>query len=81
MDAWDAVKKNEFFSPEAFIFAFSQMFQLSKPPNRFTPEFQIYKKFKGWEIRRQVAFCACCLSGCLSAMKGTCYDGICTEVC
>jgi hypothetical protein len=28
--------------------------QLHKPPNRFTPEFQIYKKYKNWEIRRQV---------------------------
>ena len=28
--------------------------QVSKPPNRFTPEFQVYKKYKGWEIRRQV---------------------------
>ena len=28
MDAWDAVKNNEFFSPEAWIFAFSQMFQV-----------------------------------------------------
>jgi len=28
------------------------MFQVSKPPDRFTPEYQIYKKYKGWEIRR-----------------------------
>ena len=27
MDAWDAVENNEFFSPEAWIFAFGQMFQ------------------------------------------------------
>ena len=27
VDAWDAVKNNEFFSPEAWIFAFGQMFQ------------------------------------------------------
>lgn len=52
VDAWDAVQNNRFFSPEAFVFAFSQMLQVSKPPNRFTPEFQIYKKYKGWEIRR-----------------------------
>jgi hypothetical protein len=52
VDAWDAIQDNEFFSVEGFIFAFSQMFQLHKPPNRFTPEFQIYKKYKNWEIRR-----------------------------
>ena len=28
VDAWDAVENNEFFSPEAWIFAFSQMFQV-----------------------------------------------------
>ena len=52
MDAWDAIKDNEFFSLEGFVFAFSQMLSVSTPPNRFTPEFQIYKKYKDWEIRR-----------------------------
>ena len=52
VDAWDALKSNEFFSLEGFVFAFRQMVSVSTPPNRFTPEFQIYKKYKDWEIRR-----------------------------
>ena len=31
-----------------------QMFQVAKPPNRFTPEYAIMMKFKDWEIRRRV---------------------------
>jgi hypothetical protein len=56
VDAWDAIEDNEFPSLEGFKFAFSQMFQVSKPPNRFTPEYQIFKKYKGWEIRRYRPF-------------------------
>ncbi|KAK9804190.1 hypothetical protein WJX72_000175 [[Myrmecia] bisecta] len=56
VDAWDAVEDNEFFSLEAFVFAFKQMAQVSTPPNRFTPEFQIYKRYKDWEIRRYRPF-------------------------
>lgn len=52
VDGWDAIHDNSFPSLEGFVFAFSQMFQVSKPPNRLTPEFQVYKKYKGWEIRR-----------------------------
>ncbi len=52
MDAWDALEDNEFFSLEGLTFAFKQMLSVSKPPDRFTPEFQIYKKYKDWEIRR-----------------------------
>ena len=54
MDGWDAIKDQDFPSLEGFIFAFSQMFQLSRPPNRLTPEFHIYKKYKDFEIRRSV---------------------------
>lgn len=52
VDAWDAIEDNEYLSLEGFVFAFSQMFSVSIPPNRFTPEFQIYKKYKNFEIRR-----------------------------
>lgn len=52
MDGWDSIKDSEFFSLEGFAFAFSQMFNVSTPPNRLTPEFQIYKKYKDFEIRR-----------------------------
>ena len=59
MDAWDAIKDNEFFSLEGIAFVLKQMFQVAKPPNRFTPEFCIMKKFKDWEIRRRGPSCAC----------------------
>jgi len=58
VDAWDSLEDNEFFSLEGFVFAVGQMLRgirhcsVSLPPNRFTPEFQIYKKYKDWEIRR-----------------------------
>jgi len=53
VDAWDAIQDNEFFSPEAFAFVLKQLFQVAKPPDRFTPEYCIMKKFKDWEIRRR----------------------------
>ena len=52
VDAWDCLKDQEFPSLEGFAFVAQQMFQLGKPPNRYTPEFQIWKKYKEWEIRR-----------------------------
>ena len=58
MDAWDAIVDNEFLSFEGLAFVAKQMLQVSKPPNRFTPEFCIMKKFKDWEIRRHVPCCA-----------------------
>lgn len=36
VDAWDAVQNNEFFSPEAWIFAFGQMFQARHACSSFT---------------------------------------------
>lgn len=54
VDAWDSIEDNEFFSLEGFRFAFGQMISVSLPPNRYTPEFQIYKKYKDFEIRRYV---------------------------
>lgn len=57
VDAWDAIEDNEFPSLEGFHYAFvRQMFQVSKPPNRYTPEYQIYKRYKDWEIRRYRPF-------------------------
>jgi hypothetical protein len=58
VDAWDALEDNEFFSLEGLTFAFKQMLSVSKPPDRFMPEFQIYKKYKDWEIRRYRPFLA-----------------------
>ena len=55
MDAWDAIQDNEFFSPEAAAFVLKQFLQVAKPPDRFTPEYCIMKKFKDWEIRRRAA--------------------------
>jgi len=48
------LKNQEFPSPEAFGFVARQMFQLAKPPNRYTPEYMIFKKYHEWEIRRYV---------------------------
>ena len=59
MDAWDAIVDNEFLSFEGIAFVAKQMLQVAKPPNRFTPEFCIMKKFKDWEIRRHAPCCAC----------------------
>ena len=53
VDAWDSITDNEFFSFEGAAFVLKQMFQVAKPPNRFTPEYAIMKKFKDWEIRRR----------------------------
>ncbi len=52
VDAWDCLKNQEFPSLEAFGFVAQQMFQVGKPPNRYTPEYMILKKYKEWEIRR-----------------------------
>lgn len=53
VDAWDAIEHQEFPSLEGFLYAFGQMLQLNRPPpNRLTPEFQIWKRYKDWEIRR-----------------------------
>lgn len=52
IDAWDCLENQEFFSLEAFAFTLRQMFQVAKPPNRYTPEFMILKKYKDWEIRK-----------------------------
>ena len=52
VDAWDCLQDQEFPSLEAYGFVLRQLFQLAKPPNRYTPEFLIFKKYKDWEIRR-----------------------------
>lgn len=52
MDGWDCLEDQEYFSVEGFSFVMAQMLQVSKPPNRVTPEFMILKKYKDWEIRR-----------------------------
>ncbi len=52
IDGWDCLEDQEFFSIEGFAFVLRQMLQVSKPPNRLTPEFCILKKYKDWEIRR-----------------------------
>ncbi len=52
VDGWDCLEDQEYFSVEGFSFVMGQMLQLSKPPNRVTPEFMILKKYKDWEIRR-----------------------------
>lgn len=52
VDGWDCLEDQEFFSVEGFSFVMAQMLQVSKPPNRVTPEFMILKKYKDWEIRR-----------------------------
>lgn len=69
VDAWDAIEDNEFFSLEGFIFAFKQMVSVSRPPNRFTPEFQIYKRYKDWEIRRYRPFISAEIS--LAELEGS----------
>ena len=63
MDAWDSITDNEFFSFEGAAFVAKQMFQVAKPPNRFTPEYAIMKKLKDWEIRRR---------GCLPKLRNCC---------
>ena len=55
VDAWDAITDNEFVSAEGLAFVLKQLFQVAKPPNRFTPEYCIMKKFKDWEIRRRAS--------------------------
>ena len=52
VDGWDCLTNQEFFSLEGAAFVVRQMVQVSKPPNRPTPEFNIMKKYKDWEIRR-----------------------------
>ncbi|CAL8463772.1 g3306 [Coccomyxa elongata] len=56
VDGWDCLEDQEYFSVEGFSFVMGQMLQLSKPPNRVTPEFIILKKYKDWEIRRYKPF-------------------------
>lgn len=56
MDGWDCLENQEFPSLEGFAFVAQQMFQLGKPPDRYTPEYMILKKYKEWEIRRWVYF-------------------------
>ena len=55
VDAWDCLKNQEFPSLEGFAFLAQQLFQVGKPPNRYTPEYMILKKYKEWEIRRYTA--------------------------
>ena len=55
VDAWDCLENQEFPSLEGFAFVAQQMFQLGKPPNRYTPEYMILKKYKEWEIRRYIS--------------------------
>lgn len=52
VDAWDCLEKQDFLSLEGIAFVLRQMFQVSKPPNRPTPEFMVLKKYNDWEIRR-----------------------------
>lgn len=68
VDAWDCLKDQEFFSLEGFAFVMRQMAQVSKPPNRITPEFNIMKKYKEWEIRRWVGLLKSSSMHCIFSM-------------
>ena len=43
IDAWDCLNNQQFPSLEAFTFTLRQLFQVAKPPNRYTPEFMLFK--------------------------------------
>ena len=42
IDAWDCLNNQQFPSLEAFAFTLRQLFQVAKPPNRYTPEFMLF---------------------------------------
>ncbi|KAK9837901.1 hypothetical protein WJX74_007465 [Apatococcus lobatus] len=56
LDAWDAIKNQEFFSFEGFKHVLSQMLTTQKIPDLDGPKFQIMKKMKTYEIRRYDPF-------------------------
>lgn len=52
LDAWDAIKNQEWFSIEGFRHVLSQMLTLQRVPDLDGPKYQIMKKLKTYEIRR-----------------------------
>ena len=52
LDAWDAIKNQEWFSIEGFRHVLSQMLSLQRVPDLDGPKYQIMKKMKTYEIRR-----------------------------